>query len=218
MGERQRIFFLRHLMADAGKFLFVLLFVLLHCAPALSQKWPSELWHDGRILLVEGDTVKGFVKYDLNQNIVQFSPDDRNVTVFSPRKVLFFEIFDNTVHQYRQFYALPYASGGSYHSPVFFELLAEGKITLLCRESVEFRSVPIGYGGTYSREVLVYNYFLLDDKGDISPFNGKKHDLLDMMGKNADAVEKFIRANHLKIEEKYDFSRIVAYYNSLQRT
>jgi hypothetical protein len=194
----------------------VLLFVGW-CFHATAQRWPFELWHSGKLVSVSGDTLKGFIKYDFNQNIVQFSPDDKNVTVFSPRKVLFFEIFDNTVHQYRQFYALPYAEGSSYHAPVFFELLAEGRITLLCKESIEFRSVPIGYGGTYSREVLVYTYFLLDENGDITPFNGKKHELLNMMGHKADEVEKFIRNNRLRIEEKNDFSRIVAYYNSLDR-
>jgi hypothetical protein len=72
------------------------------------------------------------------------------------------------------------------------------------------------YGASYSRLVLVHRYFLMNEKGDIDPFTGKKHELLDMMGKNADAVEKYIRANRLKVEEKSDFARIITYYNSLK--
>ena len=44
---------------------------------------------------------------------------------------MFFEIFDVTIKQYRQFYSLPYSGKGGYKAPVFFELLAEGKLTLL---------------------------------------------------------------------------------------
>jgi hypothetical protein len=198
---------------------WLLLFLLLSISlPVLSQQWPHEMWHDGKVYLSDGDTLNGLVKYDLQQDIVQFTQDDKSATVFSARKVLFFEIFDVTVHGYRQFFALPYSSTGSYQSPVFFELLAEGKLTLLCRETLEYRSVPVGYyGASYNRLTLVYNFFFLDEKGDITPFNGKKNDLLDLMGKNADAVEKHMRSNHLKVEDKADFAKIVKYYNSLQR-
>jgi hypothetical protein len=196
-------------------FLFVL-FSVCFTVSVQAQQWPFELWHDGKIILEEGDTLKGSVKYDLEQNIVQYAQQNQNATVLSARKVLYFEIFDRTVHQYRQFFALPYSSNGSYRAPEFFELLAEGKLTLLCKEGLEYRSVPVGYyGGSYSRLILVYKYYTLNDKGDIVPFTGKKHDLLDMMGKNADVVEKYIRANRLRIEDKPDFAKIVAFYNSL---
>ena len=58
----------------------------------------------------------------------------------------------------------------------------------------------------------------MDSKGNIEQFMGKKHELLDMMGRSADTVEKYIRENRLKVEDKSDFARIVAYYNSLQGT
>ena len=35
------------------------------------------------------------------------------------------------------------------------------------------------------------------------------------MNKKSDEVEKYIKANKLKFDDKYDFARIVAYYNSL---
>jgi hypothetical protein len=39
-----------------------------------------------------------------------------------------------------------------------------------------------------------------------------------MMGKNGDDVEKFIKSNRLRFDEKYDFARIIDYYNSLYGT
>ena len=89
-------------------------------------------------------------------------------------------------------------------------------MTLLSRESVEYRTYSSPYYmGSYSRLVLVYKYYFFDEKGNISEFTGNKNDLLDLMNKKSDEVEKYIKANKLKFDDKYDFARIVAYYNSL---
>src|SRR5690606_26357940 len=138
---------------------------------------------------------------------------------FTSRKVLFFEIFDNTQKRYRNFYALPYAvSNTNYLTPVFFELLEDGKMTLLTREALEYRtySSPYYYG-SYTRLVLVYRFYLMDEKGNINQFKGKKAELLNMMGRRADDVDQFMRKNRLKIEDPLDFKRTVAYYNALFR-
>jgi hypothetical protein len=183
-----------------------------------AQQWAFELWHDGKIVLTEGDTLKGMIKYDMQQDIVQYTLKDQTVDAFSARKVLFFEIFDKTVNKYRQFYALPYTAvqPSNYKTLVFFELLENGPMTLLTREAIEYRTSSYGfYGGTYTRQILVNKFFFLDEKGEISEFTGNKNDLLNMFGKKSDEVEKYMRENRLKIDEKYDFARIVAYYNSI---
>ena len=193
---------------------FVLLFFL--SVPGVAQQFPSDLWHEGKIILLEGDTLKGNIKYDLQQDLVQYGIADQRTTAFSARKVLFFEIFDTSVRKYRQFFALPFTTTSGYKAPVFFELLEEGKMTLLSRESVEYRTYSSPYYmGSYSRLVLVYKYYFLDEKGNIAEFTGNKNDLLDLMNKKSDEVEKYIKANKLKFDDKYDFARIVAYYNSL---
>ena len=203
-------------MLYTGNFssVFVLLFFL--SVTVVAQQFPSDLWHEGKIILLEGDTLKGNIKYDLQQDLVQYGMADQRTTAFSARKVLFFEIFDTSVRKYRQFFALPFTTTSGYKAPVFFELLEEGKMTLLSRESVEYRTYSSPYYmGSYSRLVLVYKYYFLDEKGNISEFTGNKNDLLDLMNKKSDEVEKYIKANKLKFDDKYDFARIVAYYNSL---
>lgn len=181
-----------------------------------AQQFPSDLWHEGRIVLLAGDTLRGSVKYDLQQDLVQYGVANERTTAFSARKVLFFEIYDASVRRYRQFFALPFTTTSGYKAPVFFELLEEGKMTLLSRESVEYRTYNSPYYmGSYSRLVLVYKYFFLDESGNISEFTGNKNDLLNLMNKKSDEVEKYIKANKLRYEDKYDFARIVAYYNSL---
>ena len=195
---------------------FFLIFFFLVALTGHAQQWPFELWHEGKIVLLEGDTLKGKIKYDLQQDLVQFNFNDQRIEAFTARKVLFFEIFDITVNRYRQFFALPYSSTSNYRAPVFFELLEEGKMTLLSREALEYRSYNSPYYiGSYSRLVLVYKYFFLEENGDITEFLGNKNDLLALMGKRGDEVEKYMKTNRLKYDDKDDLIKIIAYYNSL---
>jgi len=182
-----------------------------------AQEWPFELWHEGKIILTTGDTLHGVVKYDLQQDVVQFGyKNETRVEAFGPRKILMFEIFDATIKQYRTFFSLPYSPNTSYGTLTFFELLTEGKLTLLCRESLEFRTYNSPYYyGSFSRLVLVYRYFFMDEKGRISEFSGKRPELMNLMGKQAQEVEKYIRANKLRFDNKEDFVKIISYYNSL---
>jgi hypothetical protein len=199
--------------------IYLVLFFFLLSVQTKAQQWPFELWHEGKIILERGDTLKGFVKYDLQQDVVQYTIKDKVVEAFTPRKVLFFEIFDASVHKWRQFYSLPFTITGAYRAPVFFELLEEGKMTLLAREALEYKTYNSPYyAGGYNRQVLVDKFFLLDEKGDINPFVGNKRDLLELMGKNADDVEKYMKTNRLDFTEKYDFAKIIQYYNSLTGT
>lgn len=186
---------------------------------AKAQQWPFELWHEGKVILVSGDTLKGLVKYDLQQDLVQYNSQRGGVEAYTARKVLYFEIFDTTVGQYRQFFALPYNATTGYRTPVFFELLEEGKITLLTREKLEYRtySSPYYYG-SYSRMELTYKFYLLEENGSITEFIGKKSDLLQLMKRHAQEVEDFMRQNKLSIDDRHDFARIVNYYNSFYKT
>lgn len=183
---------------------------------AHSQQFPFEFWHDGKIVLETGDTLKGSIKYDLQSDLVQFSKGDK-LESFTARKMTYFEIFDQTSRHYRHFYSIPYTTSGTYKAPVIFELLTEGKMTLLCRESVEYRSYSNSFYsyGTSTRMVMIYNYFMLQENGNIEPFIGKRSDLLRLMGNASMQVEKYIKANKLDITDRNEFTQIVQYFNSL---
>ena len=184
-------------------------------ASGLAQRFPFEFWHEGKLILEEDDTLRDNIKYDLQSDLIQFEKDNR-LESYTARKIVFFEIFDKTAKRYRQFYSLPYSAQGGYRAPVFFELLAEGKLTLLCREAVEVKSYPSSfyYYGSSNRMVLVYKYFFLTDKGVIEQFSGKKNDLIYLMGNQGDQVEKYMKTNKLNLDNKYHFAQVVDYYNS----
>ena len=194
---------------------FIYLLFMVLPAAGFAQTFPFELWHDGKVVLESGDTIKGSVKYDL-QDLLQVRHQNR-MESFSARKVLFFEIFDQGYKRFRTFYSLPYASNGGYKSPVFFEVLTEGKITVLSREKVEYRTYgysPFMYGSYNTRKVLVNTFFLLKENGNIEGFSAKRSDWLDMMGNRGDDVHDYAKDNKLDFDKKYDLKRIIDYYNS----
>ncbi|HEV8515604.1 MAG TPA: hypothetical protein VGQ59_20110 [Cyclobacteriaceae bacterium] len=195
---------------------FIFLIFLIIPSLSFAQTFPFEEWHDGKVVLESGDTLKGAIKYDLN-DLLQVRHQNQ-MESFSARKVLLFEFFDQGYKRYRTFYSLPYSTNGSYKSPVFFEVLTEGKITTLSREKVEFRTYgysPFMYGSYNTRKVLVNLYYLLKENGNIQDFSGKRSDWLDLMGNQSDDVLDYAKENKLDFDRKYDLKRIIDYYNSL---
>lgn len=185
-------------------------------AAAQGQEFSFEYWHEGKLVTEETDTIRGSIQYNLQGDLLQLRRSEQ-IEIFTARKVVFFEIFDVLTKQYRQFYSLPYSTAGTqYKSPVFFELLAEGKMTLLCREALEYRTYSsFYYYGSYSRQVLVNKYFLLDEKGEIVAFEGNKNDWIYLMGNKGPQVQKYVKANKLDFGDRNELIKIISFYNSL---
>jgi hypothetical protein len=198
------------------RFLFLSLLVVASAAHGQqTSNFSFEHWHKGYLILEGGDTLRGQIKYNLQADLVQFQ-DQTRIETYTARKVVFLEIFDSVTKDYRRFFSLPYALQSGYKSPVFFELLAEGKMTLLSREALEYRTYSsFYYYGSYTRLVLVYKYYLLDENGEIKEFTGKKNDWLYSMGNKGEDVQKYAKTNKLDFDEKQDLTKIVEYYNSL---
>ena len=198
----------------------LVLFLFFAISLAKAQEFPSELWHQGMIVLVSEDTLSGKIKYNIEQDVVQIETESKIYT-YSSKKLFYFQIFDETVDAYREFYTLPYAQINEYEAPIIFEVLVEGRMTLLCRESISTKTVndnninPYGSSMSYSRDVLVYAYYFLDEKGNISQYSMKKRDLLRVLKKRADKIDEYMKVNNLKADKRYDISRIVSFYNGI---
>jgi hypothetical protein len=200
---------------------FLFLTILAHQVSA--QTFPSEIWHEGRVVLIDNQEFKGLVKYDLETDIVQLN-DNKTIRTFSSKKLLYFEIFDESVDTYRQFYALPYSVSQGYETPILFEVLHEGRpLSLLAREAVTTETVPqysyyYGRSNYFSRYKLIYEFYFFNEKTGISRYHMKKRELLDLMGRKSSEVRKFINDNNLRVDRRRDLERITAYYNSLWDT
>ncbi|MDN4165234.1 hypothetical protein QWY31_06965 [Cytophagales bacterium LB-30] len=198
---------------------FFLLFFLFFFSKGYSQEFPTEIWHEGMLVLESQDTLRGNIKYDIKGDIVQINIGN-TIQTYSSRKILFFEIFDRTANRYRYFYSLPYYVNENYKTSILFEVLYEGELSLLCREELIQETVPAytyAYrsSGYYSRYRMVYEYFFLGESGTIERYSEKKKDLLYRLRKYQYEIKQYIKSNRLRYDSKSDLIKIVEYYNEL---
>ncbi|MDX1628813.1 MAG: hypothetical protein R3345_08950 [Fulvivirga sp.] len=197
------------------------LFIISICLISLTAygQFPSEVWHQGELILISGDTLNGQIKYDLETDLVQFSTDQKVIKTYTARKILHFEISDKISGMRRRFYVLPYNTTGNYEAPIIFELILEGqKLTLLSREAIEHQvsNYPYALSGTYTRLVLVFTHYFLTDEGKIVQFDGRRKSLYrGFMSDKGSEIKRFIKDNRLRPDKRSDLVQIVAYYNSL---
>ena len=197
------------------KSIILLIGLALFSLAVNAQEFPSDLWHDGKLVLVSEDTLIGKIKYNQAQGIVQVEIGEKTYT-HSSNSIFNFEIFDLTVESYRVFYVLPYGLVTSYKTPAIFEVLVEGNLTLLSRESIVTKNIQNPYSyGNYAKETLIYDYFFLDRKGAITKYTLKKKDLYTAVAKRQSQVIDFMKANKLHHDQRNDLVRIIAFYNAL---
>ncbi len=200
--------------------LLILLFSLAN-PPVFSQDLPHEMWHPGMIVLDSEDTLRGKIQYDFEANLLQYSVDER-IKTFSSQNVLYFSFHCQFFKRYRYVYSLPYQLKGRMNVPIFFEILSEGKITLMAREYVitesnnRFGNPLYNTGRNFSgREILTYNYYLLTENGDITKISEKRKDLYPYFGRHEDLLKDYIKENRLKVDRQADLIKIINYYNQI---
>jgi hypothetical protein len=209
--------------ANVKFFSLILILLTLAISPAISQDLPHELWHPGMIVLDSEDTIRGKIQYDFESNLLQYTVDNR-IKTFSSQNVLFFSFHCQFFKRYRYAYSLPYQLKGRMNVPIFFEILTEGKITLMTREFVTTESNnrfgnPL-YGtsrGFSPREILTYDYYLLTENGDINRFTEKRKDLYPYFGRLEDLMKDYIKDNKLKVDRQLDLIKIINHYNQISK-
>lgn len=185
-----------------------------------AQVFPSEIWHQGTVVLISEDTLEGLIKYSFASDAIQVQTEDEKIRAFSAQNLFFFEVFDTGIKSYRQFYSLPLEVSQDYSVPMLFEVLYEGRLTLLCREKI----VQEGYSQEVTdmaelpqdaRLMLAFDFFFLEKDGTINRYEPKKRRLLAIMDRKYTEVKKYIRRNKLRYDQISDLVRITAYYNAL---
>ena len=182
-----------------------------------AQEFSSDVFHEGFLVSSDRDTLRGALKYDMKSNIV-YMIDKGMMKTYSSHKIFYFEIYDASVDNYRQFYSLPYKVGVGYKIPILFELQYEGPYSLVTREEIIQESIPntsTYWGGSYTRLRLAYTYYFVDRQGKITFFSGRKKDLLYVMRDKVDYIKDYIKKYKLQVDEIQDLIRVTAFYNSI---
>lgn len=190
------------------------------------NKFPSQIWHQGKVVATDGQVYSGLILYDLENNIVQLQRE--SLQTFGASNISQFEIFDEIYGGIRTFYSLPYALATDYQTPVLFEVLTQGDdVALLCREYIATDNRSMGmYGSMMMNPMwggpmmgtgfrLAFNYYFFKD-GEIQKYSQKKKDLMSFFDDREDEVKLFMRKNRLSHDKRGDLLRITAYYNQIK--
>ena len=60
-----------------------------------------------------------------------------------------------------------------------------------------------------------YDYFLLQNNGQITKFSGKKRDLLGIMKDKNDMIKAYFTKNRLNLKKMSHLAQIINYYNAI---
>ncbi|MGL1886858.1 MAG: hypothetical protein OCD76_10110 [Reichenbachiella sp.] len=199
---------------------FILFLFLIGTQCLQAQEFSTRLWHEGWVVTSARDTLKGQVKYSMESNSVQVIGESQKVKTFGSKQLIYLEIFDMSVKNYRQFYSIPYMVTSDFRAPIIFEVIYEGPTSLIAREKIVLKTDSYNQsyyyaGPTTTREALVFTYYFAFKSGEIKEFTGKKGEIYSLLEKNPEKLKTYIKKNKLDVTEMKDLIRILAFYNSI---
>jgi len=191
-------------------------------------QFPSEMWHEGSVTLTDGNRLEGSVKYDLTRDAVQIVVEEKTLT-YSANQIREFRILQEDIQLRRVFFSIPFVTETGYRRPKLFEVLLDGRTSLVAREFIGLstrtidnpyyrwgsRFNPIGGRSTQVR-FLDYNFYLVSSKGSMELLGSTKKDVLNALKNNQGELKRFIKSNKLKVDVVEDLIAIVRYSNELQ--
>lgn len=199
-----------------------------------SQDLSTEVWHKGTIVLKTSDTLRGVIKYNIEENILQYRYSNKMITL-SPNKIISFFFYDELLKLNRYFKSLEYSPYSSYKPELFFEVLVVGELSLLAREYISYETRMINdpfltndpYYNMYSnsasnyvtRKVVNYNFYFFDHQSkdqNVVLYNERKKDLYRLMDDKENEIKEFIKDRKILYNTRRGLSVITEYYNSLK--
>lgn len=212
----------------------ITLFLLCISMFTWAQRFPSEQWYAGEATLSNGEEIKGQIKYDLTLETIQVEISGK-INTYNASQVVFFSIKPNKERPDRLFYSLPFRNETGYARPKFFEIVTQGKVSLIAREYIATRTEGMQgrpwIGATrydplfnpdprfnttpIRREFLAFKLFIVNPKGDIKELGNTKKEVLRAFDDYQSDLKKYIKQEKLKVESIADVSMLVRYYNKI---
>lgn len=190
----------------------------------IAQNFSKEYWHKGEVYLFTEESVKGSIRYDLDQNNITIRTSDNKLRSYNASQVEQFWIEDELQKRVRYFYALPQITKGDYRVLYFFELLTEGKITLLNRENFVVKQAgyysPYMWGGwTNGGSYVVQedDYFLLNKEGNVVDVEEDREAIMNLFGKKKEVMELYLIDHDNKLRNRDDLLKLIRYYNEVYK-
>lgn len=204
----------------------LLTLVIVGLLQVKAQELPSEQWHQGEVVLLDQSVREGVLKYDLDRQAVQIRVNDKTET-YDASQLISFRFLQRSINAIRRFYSLPYETQSGYKRPIFFEIIVEGKMSLLAREYEVLTSTTSSgynrrrymdpyYNPTFptSRRYLAYKIYFVSENGRIVESSNKMNDIIGYFDADRSVLKKYIKKEKLKLDRIADVAKLVQHYNN----
>lgn len=184
-------------------------------------------WLIGTIKMEAGNTISDMaLRFDLYRNDLTYLKNDSIFVVSAPMKEFSVKEIRNG-NFVTTVFKCGYASNGIMTEKTFYEVLADGNISLLRYLKVNLeKDGSIGMG-QYSTSEVTKSYIrkstlLVYDANKKVFFEVPKRDreafLLGIVGKKKSELSRYIDKQRLNLKDEEDFAKLINYYNSLQQS
>ncbi|MEM9325147.1 MAG: hypothetical protein AAGA85_05815 [Bacteroidota bacterium] len=171
----------------------------------------EERWYDGFLVTTSQDTIRGELSYNMVTNMVKVRQEDR-MRVFTSFQTFHYKLYDEPARRWRKFYSVAFPLKTNHETPILFELLAEGKLSLMARERWchSRKNIKLEENG-YIRK----DYYFIDRAGAIAHPRRSRSGLLALMEDRKSDLTVFIRDNHLDLSNERDLRILTTHYNKI---
>lgn len=175
------------------------------------------LWCDGKLLLENGQTLEGELSYDLKFEVVRVK-NNGMTQAFTAESIAYFELFDPIKQIHRKYVSVDTPVYPNYQRRAFFEVISHGELAML-RKSEYVRRPRITEDmrapHIYLNTVCKHTYFMHEENSGLTLINDFEEEILPLMHRYEDEVEKYIKRCKLKMKKVHEQLRVVNLYNML---
>nr|WKN39874.1 hypothetical protein K4G66_14355 [Tunicatimonas sp. TK19036] len=173
-------------------------------------------WCSGRITLENNEVLEGEISYDLKFDAIQIKKGGI-VRTYTAQNINSFEMFDPIKYRHRKYVSIDHAMGEGYKRKTFFEVLADGKLTVLRkskyvrrpRVTEDFRAPHI-----YLNVVCRHTYYIYKE-GEFMEVDDFQGQVLPLMRSHQREIADYVQRCDLKLREIHEQMRVVNLYNQL---
>ncbi|MEM6841570.1 MAG: hypothetical protein AAF632_05055 [Bacteroidota bacterium] len=176
----------------------------------------SGVWCTGKVKLDNDVVLEGEISYDLKFEAIQIKTGEL-VQTYTAENIVDFEIFDPIKYRHRKYVAVDHSMKEGYKRKTFFEVLSDGKITILRKSKYVRRPrVTEDYRAphVYLNAVCRHTYYVYHQNKftEIEDFQAQ---IIPLMNSHEQEVSAYVEKCRLKLREIHEQMRVINLYNQL---
>lgn len=168
----------------------------------------NERFTDGRMTLNTGQTFEGPIRYDIFADQFEFKNQANEIFTIQNPGIIRTVFMDSLKFNY-------FEPGDFENVKGFYELLVMGNYSLYRKYQIILKNPEAAGPGSFSSAAMFIptdsKYYIMDPDASFTEINSKK-DLL-LPGRDADELEKFIKASKIKAKDVSDLIRFTGFLN-----